>query len=160
MTCREFSDTYLPLSERLYRVALHLLEDEKDAEDAVQDLYLKLWDSRDKAAPADKPKAYCMTMMRNLCIDRIRRAGQRAAERQLDERIADNTDIERAATEREDLQSLKEAIARLPDSQREVMRLRVFEELPYEEISRRMGMNQLTLRVLLSRARKSIRNTI
>lgn len=160
MTKQEFTDIYMPMADSLYRVAYYILEDSQDAEDAVQDLYLKLWDSRDKAAPADKPKAYCMTMMRNLCIDRIRRAGQRAAERQLDERIADNTDIERAATEREDLQSLKEAIARLPDSQREVMRLRVFEELPYEEISRRMGMNQLTLRVLLSRARKSIRNTI
>lgn len=160
MTRKEFTDIYMPMADSLYRVAYYILEDSQDAEDAVQDLYLKLWDSKDKAAHVDNPKAYCLTMMRNLCIDRIRRAGQRAVCGLLDERIPDNTDLERAATDREDLQSLKEAIAKLPDSQREIIRLRVFEELPYNEISQRMGMNQLTLRVLLSRARKSIRNTI
>ena len=72
MTQTEFRNTWLPLSDALYRVAFYMLEDESDAKDVVQDLYVK----RLAKSPEDvrNPKAYAMTMLRNMCIDRIRTA--------------------------------------------------------------------------------------
>lgn len=72
MTRQEFIKDYLPLSEALFRVAYYILEDSGDAEDAVQDLFMKIWTS-ELPGTVGNPKAYCITMMRNLCIDRIRR---------------------------------------------------------------------------------------
>ena len=70
MTQEEFRNTWLPLSDALYRVAFYMLEDESDAKDVVQDLYVKLL----AKSPEDvhNPKAYAITMLRNMCIDRIR----------------------------------------------------------------------------------------
>ena len=74
MTDREFHSRYLSLAEALYGVAFYILENEADAEDAVQELYLKLWKNRDALDGIRSPKAYAMTLLRNLCLDRIRQA--------------------------------------------------------------------------------------
>jgi RNA polymerase sigma-70 factor (ECF subfamily) len=55
------------------------------------------------------------------------------------------------------LDKVLKAIKALPDRQREVLILRTLEGLSYEEIARRTGMNELTLRVLLSRARSQLK---
>ena len=64
MTQEEFRNTWLPLSDALYRVAFYMLEDEADAKDVVQDLYVKLL----AKSPEDvrNPKAYAITMLRNM----------------------------------------------------------------------------------------------
>ena len=72
----EFSRTYLPLRDAAYRVALHLLESSDDAMDAVQDLYIRLWERRDALDAVRNPGAYCITLTRNICIDRIRSASK------------------------------------------------------------------------------------
>ena len=72
----EFSRTYLPLRDATYRVALHLLESSDDAMDAVQDLYIRLWERRDALDAVRNPGAYCITLVRNICIDRIRSAAK------------------------------------------------------------------------------------
>ena len=74
MTAGEFKEKYLPLGEPLYRVAFYMLESGADAEDAVQDLFVRLWSSRDSLDSVRNPKAYCITMLRNICIDRMRAA--------------------------------------------------------------------------------------
>ena len=70
----DFKDIWLPYSVRFYRVAYHLLESQQDAEDAVQTLYLKLWDSRDRMSEIKNPLAYGIFILKNICIDRIRRS--------------------------------------------------------------------------------------
>ena len=57
--------TWLPLENGFYRVALYMLEDAADAADAVQDLYIRLWTSRDKLDSIRQPKAYGLTMLKN-----------------------------------------------------------------------------------------------
>ena len=72
MTGQEFSERYLPLGEGLFRVAYALLGAEADAEDALQDLYVKLWNDRDTLDHVHNPRAYSITLLRNLCLDRLR----------------------------------------------------------------------------------------
>ena len=76
MNSETFRIKYLSLADTLYRVAFYILEQECEAKDAVQDLYLKLWQKKDELDGVSAPKAYCITLLKNLCIDRIRRSSR------------------------------------------------------------------------------------
>jgi len=159
MTEKQFHSEYLSLSEALYRVAFYILEDQQEAEDALQELFLKLWKNRDCLDGIRNAKAYAMTLLRNLCLDRIRKAS-RISDEEVPEDIGNGFDPDRAMDEKERLEKVLAAIKSLPDKQRKVLTLRTIEGLSYEEITERTGMNYLTLRVMLSRARRTLKNTI
>lgn len=159
MTKGEFIQNYMPLGEGLYRVAYYILESEADAEDAVQDLYVKLWNSIDSLDTVRNPKSYCVTLIRNICIDRIRRASH-ISNPEVIEIPSHSADAHSAMESREQLNRVMAAIQRLPDKQRRVLQMKVFEELSYEEMERITGMNNLTLRVLLSQARAKLKKAI
>ena len=159
MTEKAFHRDYLSLAETLYRVAYYLLESEAEAEDAVQEVFLKLWDTHDSLDGVRSPKAYSITLLKNLCLDRIRRARHLCFPEQLPEQPAPHLQDDEM-DERMRLDKVLKAIKALPDRQREILLLRTVEGLSYEEIAERTGMNPLTLRVLLSRARTTIKNKI
>ena len=159
MTENQFHKEYLSLAETLYRIAFYMLESETKAEDAVQEVFLKLWDTRDSLDGVRSPKAYSITLLKNLCLDRIRRARHLCFPDQLPEQPAPHLQDDEM-DERMRLDKVLKAIKALPDRQREILLLRTVEGLSYEEIAERTGMNPLTLRVLLSRARTTIKNKI
>ena len=72
MDAREFRQRFMPHHQLLYRVAYHLTSNAQDAEDLLQDLYLKLWQKRDELPEEATRDAYLATMMRNLFIDQRR----------------------------------------------------------------------------------------
>lgn len=156
MTEKEFNSTYLSLAEACYRVAFYILESEADAEDALQELFLKLWKNRDSLDGIQNPKAYAMTLLRNLCLDRIRQV-QKFEDAPLDERTAGICDADRELDQKERLEKVLAAVKSLPDKQRQVLILRTIKGLSYEEIAEKTGINYLALRVLLSRARQTLR---
>ena len=159
MTHKDFKERYLPLSEGLFRIAMRYLENSDDASDAVQDLFVKLWNSRDTLDSVSSPRAYSYTLMRNLCIDRIRRSGRIVPESQMPERAASATpDSETSG--REALRRTLRCIETLPPRQRQILQMRVFEELEYDEIASRLGMSEINARVQLSLARKTLKNKI
>ena len=159
MTEAEFHKEYLSLAETMYRVAFYMLESEAEAEDAVQEVFLKLWDTRDALDGIRNPKAYALTLLKNLCLDRIRRARHLSYPEQLPEpEVPHLQDDEMDARMR--LDKVLEAVKALPERQREILLLRTVEGLSYEEIAERTGMNYLTLRVLLSRARTTIKSKL
>lgn len=164
MTRQEFNSTWLPLGSALYRVAFYILEDDADARDAVQDTFVRLWNSRDTLSSINNPQAYAVRILRNLCLDRVRAAARHRMESVeairesgLDVRgdgpPPDNSD-------RETLSNVLKMIEELPPKQKEVLRMRVFEDREYEEISRLTGMSQINVRVNLSMARKTLRNRL
>lgn len=160
MTEREFKDTYMPLADGLYRVAFYLLESEVDARDAVQDLYVKLWNSRDSLDSIHNPKAYCITLIRNLCLDRMRRLSSNKS-LELNENILSENDTGQQLESKERLKLIIEAMnEKLSENQRKVLIMRTIEDLSYEEISQRTGMNGLTLRVLISQARSKLKKVL
>lgn len=158
MTARQFTDTFMPLREPLYRVAYYILESDQDAEDALQDLYVRLWNSRDTLDSILNPKAYCMTMMKNECIDRIRRVQISKVSATQAESLPDDGNAQHSLEVKEQVEQVMKSMSLLTDNERKVLRMRVMEDMTYDEISERTGMNNLTLRVLLSRARMKIRN--
>lgn len=159
MTNARFQNEWLSLAGEFYRVAFYILEDGAEAEDAVQELFLKLWSGRDALDGIRNPKGYGIRVLRNLCLDRIRRSRKMETPAVLPEPEWPGRQDE-AVDEKERLAKVLDAIKSLPDRQREVLTLRTLDGLSYEEIAERTGMNQLTLRVLLSQARRKLRNVI
>lgn len=156
----DFSNIWLPLADRFYRVAFYLLESESDADDAVQELYLKLWSARSTLEGIQNPAAYGISLLKNICIDRIRKRMVRKAEPlekvpQLEgDRPENRTDM------KDTLRYLLEEMEKLPDKQRTVLRMRAIDGLEYEDISRRTGLSKVHIRVLVTTARKTLKSKI
>lgn len=159
MTPERFTQDYLPLKDDLYKVAFYILESGADAEDAVQDLYLKLWDAGDALDTIRAPKAYCISLLRNICIDRLRRYRPEGEEK-IPQQAADDSLQDERMSERQKIDAAIKQMSSLSDSERIVLKLKVFDDLSYEEIQKRTGLSQLSMRVHLSNARRKIRKAI
>ena len=156
----EIKEIWLPLSDRFYRVAYHILESQEDAEDAVQELYLKLIKTPGKFSNIQDPAAYGITMLRNICIDIIRRREKRRSEELHEYMIADVSSPAKAAAEKDKLRILIHEIDKLPQKQSMVLKMRAIEGLEYDKISQRTGLSQVNIRVLISIARKTLKKNI
>lgn len=156
MSTEEFTELYLPLRGALYRVAFFILESEDDAMDAVQDLYLKLLSSPDALETVRNPKAYCITLMRNICLDRVRKASRRPESEEM-EAVSDESPADERMSDRQRIKDICQKLSSLPERERTVLRMKVFEDLSYDEIQKRTGIGYLSLRVLLSNARRKLR---
>jgi len=156
MTEQGFHTVFLPLADTFYRIAFYILESEADAEDAVQQTFLKLWENRAQLDQVRQPKAYGISILRNLCMDRIRAKKHLMFPAALPEQESPSGQDDEFDS-RERLDMVLEAVKSLPDRQREVLLLRTVDGLSYDEIAERTGLSRLSLRVLLSRARSKIK---
>ena len=149
MTDARFHTVWIPLQERFYRVAYYLLEDRADALDAVQDLYVKLWKMRDTLDLVRNPGAYGALLVRNLCIDRIRRL---TPARPLSDDLVGKAPPDEELAAKETLGVVMQAMERLPDSQRKLVKLHLLRGLSYDEIAAETGLSPLNIRVQVSLA--------
>ncbi len=155
MTHAEFKRRFLPMQKMLYREAFRMLCDSFEAEDAVQNLYLKLWEKRRELDTVIAPEAYSRTLLKNICIDRWRamRNHDEVGELPADEIAADSPpDIER----READECLEKFLAGLPQQHSRVMQMRM-NGCSFEEIESVTGLSQVNIRVIISRIRKKFR---
>lgn len=154
MTYEEFCTVWIPLGESLLATAAGILGSREDGEDALQDLYVKLWQQRDTLDLVHNPAGYATRVLKNLCIDRIRtRKPGVPLPPELEEYASGDVAIENL----EQIRLVSAAVLKLPQSQRRVLEMHALEGKSYEQISKETGMTQLSLRVLLSKARKTLR---
>lgn len=152
----------MPLSNKLLCFALHLIQDEEDARDAVQDVFLKLWQKRDSLDLIENMEAFAMRMTRNRCLDLLRERSSAAnGNLRLVRQKKDNfhnlqDEIELSET----ALLIRKLISLLPDIQQTVMYLRDVEQYEFEEIAKITEMNVNAIRVVLSRARKKVREEL
>ena len=153
-----FKQLLLPLYPRLQRVALRLLGNVEDAEDMVQEVYMKLWSKRDALPDVKDVEAYCVTLTKNMCIDRLRMA--EVEKEDVDEvptMLAATDDVEVQVERRDAVEQVQRIIGTLPENQQQVITLRDMEDCSFEEIAEQTGLTAVNVRMLLSRARKTIR---
>lgn len=157
MTAEEFKKQYLPYQQKLYRIAFRLLEDSFDAEDIVQNAYLKIWNKRNELLHIENKEAFCVVLIRNLCLDFLRSKKKHYTlsieETDLSEKAQTIDEIDLKS----DLERVKYLIGLLPEQQRKVLILKHYDEYSLEEIEEITGLKSVHIRVLLSRARKKIR---
>lgn len=160
MTTEEFKSDVLPIKNKLYRFALRILGNSEEAQDVVQEIFIRLWSKRDKISEYRSIEAFAMTMTRNLCLDKLKSPSSKIEK--LDETRA-MTDNRTPYTETETSDTLKmvfKVMDGLPEQQRMVIHLRDVEGCDFDEIAEVTGLSLNNVRVNLSRARKKIRDTL
>ena len=159
MDASDFKKKFLPYHRKLYRSAFQLLGNAQDAEDMVQEAYLKLWQRRNELPPdITNLEAYCVTLIKHLCYDKRRISQLDEDERTPEELIiTEKSNVAHEVELKDEANQVMKLIGQLPEQQKQIMQMRDVEELPYEEIEKATGLTSVNIRVLLSRARKKIR---
>jgi len=158
MNIKAFKSNVFPVQAKLYRFAKTMLQDDEEAEDAVQEALLKLWLNRQNLTSYKSIEALAMVVTKNLCLDKLKSSHHKKV-------VPLNTGIDSTDTatpyQKTELANtaeiLRQLMGQLPEQQRLVIHLRDVEEYSYEEIEQVTGMYINNIRVTLSRARRSVR---
>ena len=161
MTAATFKTTFLPLSTAMYRTSYSLLGNPQDAEDAVQEAFIRLWQSRDRVPVDEDLAAYCQTLVRNLCIDSLRRGRPAEADTQSEDvRVADRQSASSAIESKEAVAKVEHAIHTLPENQQRVAELHLLQDHSLGEIEKETGFSAVNVRVLWSRGKKKLQQLL
>lgn len=158
MTGKEFKRTFMPLSNKLYSVAISLTCNTQEAEDTVQEAYMKLWIKRDSLPQMDNAEAYCVRLIKNICYDKMRTKCHTDDDNPPEAlHVQAYTNIENEIEVRDYATIMLHCINALPYRQRILISMRDINGLDYDEIEQTTGLNMINIRVTLSRARKALR---
>lgn len=160
MQQREFLNTVMPFKDKLFRLAKRLLVSTEEAEDATQEVLMKLWNNKDKIGQYNNVEAFAVTMTKNYCLDRLK--SKQAGNLKL---VHSNYTDESASLQgsievRDSLGWMSKIINKLPEQQRMVLQLRDIEQYEFNEIEEMLSMKATAVRVTLSRARKAVREEL
>jgi RNA polymerase sigma-70 factor (ECF subfamily) len=160
MTTEEFKSRLLPAKNKLYRFAFSLLSNREEAEDAVQEVYLKMWDMRNDLGQYKSTEALMMTITRNHCLDKLKVKKNKAYSLNTEYNKSTTDDVQKKTEQSDLIQKVKMVMQKLPEQQRTIVHLRDVEGYDYDEILKITGYEMNYVRVNLSRGRKKIRETI
>ena len=161
MTAEEFKNIYYPFHPKLYRIAFALLNNADDSEDILQDTYCKLWSRRNELAKIIQPEAFCVRLIKNLCLDFLKAPKNRLNNESIESiNIISETTPHNELENKEKIQQIEALIEQLPEKQRTVIQMRGCGDCSFEEIEAVTGESAVNVRVLLSRARKSLKKMI
>ena len=154
-----FRTTVLPLSDRLYRLALRITMNKAEAEDVVQDTLLKVWECREDWNQINNLEAFAIATCRNRALDVVKRAGRDTEN--LDEmaHFSSQTPPEQLEA-REEISLVRRLMDSLPEVQRTIMLLRDIEGKTYQEIAQTLDISETQVKVYLHRARTKIKEWI
>ncbi|WPP51539.1 RNA polymerase sigma factor [Catalinimonas niigatensis] len=158
MNTQSFKSAVFPIQGKLYRFAKIMLGNTEEAEDAVQEVLLKLWLNRQNLKNYRSIEALAMIITKNQCLDKLKSAHWNKTQVGEPPAFDQATLTPYHMTELNDSKEvLIQLMRRLPEQQKLIMHLRDIEEYSYEEIEKITGLCINNIRVTLSRARKSIR---
>ena len=155
-----FQNDILPLKNELFRLALRITLNAADAEDVVQDTMLKVWKRRNDWEQIESIEAFCLTICRNLALDRLRHKDYQS---QTLDMAADPVDAshtanpEQMAVQRDRVRLVRQLINRLPERQRSCMQLRDIEGKSYRDIATILGITEQQVKVTIFRARQAVK---
>lgn len=154
-----FRTDVLPLKDVLYRLALRITQKHEEAEDVVQDTMMKVWNKRDDLGAIESIEAYCLTVCRNLALDKLR-AKSRQNE-PLDTEHLETPDLGGSPYEqmlqKDRIALVRQMVNSLPEKQRSCMQLRDFEGKSYKEIASILNISEDQVKVNIFRARQAIK---
>ena len=156
-----FRNDILPLKNELYRLALRITLNPAEAEDIVQETMIKVWNRRDQWDDIDSIEAFCLTICRNLSLDKMKKMANQ--NQSLSEGEHDTPDRsyssnpEEQAVQQDRVALVRRLIDELPEKQRSVMQLRDFEGKSDKEIAEIMAISEEQVKVNIFRARQAIK---
>ena len=155
-----FQTDILPLKNELFRLALRITQNRFEAEDVVQETMLKVWKGRSEWDKIDNIEAFCLTICRNLSLDKMRHMDNQVQNIEQESEPADQSysaNPEEQAVQHDRLQLVRQLISQLPEKQRTCMQLRDVEGKSYRDIANIIGISEEQVKVNIFRARQTIR---
>ena len=154
-----FRTTVLPLSDKLFRLALRITMNRAEAEDVVQDTLLKVWEHREEWEQINNLEAFAIATCRNRALDIMKRAGRNTEK--LDEMAHFSSQTPQEQLEaNEQISLVNRLMDDLPEVQRTIMLLRDIEGKTYQEIAQTLDISETQVKVYLHRARTKIKERI
>lgn len=157
MNQQDFIKLINPFKDKLFRLSKRLLISKEEAEDATQDILLKLWSKKKEILNYQNVEAFAMTMTKNYCLDQLK------SKKTSNVKLVDTNfkgreaDLHEKIEDRDSLDWVEKIINELPEQQKIIIQLRDIEQYEFVEIAKTLEMNETAVRVALSRARKTIR---
>lgn len=159
MDKKEFTEIVMPIKDRLFRVAKRILVSTDEAEDAVQEVLLKLWKGRKSIDNYRSPEAFAITMTKNYCLDRLK-SKQASNLKIVHSNYPTSQNIEREVEANEGVELVFKIMESLPEQQKIILQLRDVEQFEFSDIAKILDSNETAVRVALSRARKTVREAM
>lgn len=153
-----FRELMVRHQDAVYGVALRLLGDAQEAEDAAQETFLRFYRTAGRYQPTASLRTFLIKITRNLCIDLLRKKRPEPMDT-LPEMVEPRTPLDHLEGAIE-VARLEDAIARLPTNQREAIVLRHQEQLSYAQMADIMAVSVSSVESLLVRARRSLRQRL
>ena len=160
MTQTEFLNIVLPFKDKVFRLAKRLLVSTEEAEDATQEVLLKLWNNKNKIAEYRNVEAFSMTMTKNYCFDKLKSKQSQNLKIVHSNYEEKSTPLQKQVELNDSVNWVAKIIEELPEQQRMIIQLRDIEDYDFDEIAKMLDMNNTAVRVALSRARKTIRKKL
>ena len=150
----------MPFKDKLFRLAKRLLVSREEAEDATQEILMKLWSKNESIGEYNNIEAFAMTMTKNFCLDRLK--SKQASNLKLvhSNYGDDNSSLQKQVEAKDSLSWVEKIMEELPEQQKMVLQLRDVEEYDFDEIGELLNMKPTAIRVTLSRARKTVREKL
>ena len=156
----DFIEMVMPFKDKVYRLAKRLLVSKEEAEDATQEILIKLWKNNEKISDYNNVEAFSMTMTKNFCLDRLKSKQAQNLKIVHSNYQDNNTSLQKQVENNDSVNWVAKIIEELPEQQKIIIQLRDIEEYEYDEIAKVVDMNPTAIRVALSRARKTIREKL
>ena len=156
----EFLNTVLPFKDKVFRLAKRLLVSTDEAEDATQELYLKLWTNKNKLGAYKNVEAFAMTMTKNYCLDQLKAKRSNNLTLVHSNYKDSNISLDHEIELKDSVSKVHEFIEKLPEKQKLIIQLRDIENYDYDEIGKILDLQPTAVRVALCRARKIIREQL
>ncbi len=146
---------------RLFHFSRKYLRSEHLAEEAVQDVFLKLWEKRNELVDVEDFPAWLFQIARNYLLNILKRAATETKLKEEIKKTMDNAEAghtDKVLLEKEGFSLLHDIVATLPSQRQKIFRLCRFEEKSYEETARIMGVSKSTVNDHMVKAMKYIRS--
>jgi RNA polymerase sigma-70 factor, ECF subfamily len=144
-----FEDLYRQFAPSVYRFALYLTAERALAEDITAETFVRAWTSPSQVRMTTV-KAYLLNIARNLYVEELRRRGRHT---ELDEMIADRSDLIRQTEVRDALGKAAKQLQQIPEGDRAALLMRLVDEMSYEEIAMALGVSIAAVKTRIFRAR-------
>lgn len=160
MTQLEFVALVNPFKDKVFRLARRILTSVEEAQDVSQEILMRLWNKREQLCEYKSVEAFAMTMTKNYCLDQLK--NKRASNLKIDslEFSENRSKLEEEIENKDSLNWVEKFIEVLPVQQKIILQMRDIEGYEFEQMAEILEMNETAIRVALSRARKSIRESM
>jgi len=155
-----FQTRVLPLKDEIFRLAFRITQNRADAEDVVQETMMKVWKRREEWDQIDSMEAFCLTICRNLALDKLRRMDSQTQSLDISINPTDHSHTanpEEQAVVHDRLQLVRQFISELPEKQRSCMQLRDIEGKSYRNIAEILDITEQQVKINIFRARQTIK---